>query len=114
MRVNVAPRHKNRGRPPEKDAPGFLQWIRGRNCVLADTGKCDGKIVAAHVDYAGGKGMGTKVADRYAVPMCWRHHAEQHNEGWASFERHHKITALSLSSVYWSMWPGRVAWEAKR
>ena len=71
------------------------------------------RMEAAHVDYAGDKGMGTKVSDRYAVPMCPQHHQEQHALGWETFEAKYKITALSASVAYWKLWPKRPEWEAK-
>lgn len=113
-RSAFAPRKKNSGRPAHKSAPGYLQWLRGRPCLLADKGGCDGKIVAAHVDYAGDKGMATKVSDRYAVPMCGGpngHHACQHNAGWRTFEANFKVDCLEASKAYWEAWPGRRAWE---
>lgn len=117
LRADFGPRHRNRGRPPEKSCPSFLKWLRGRNCILSYTGGCDGKIVAAHVDYAGGKGIGTKVADKFAVPMCGGpngHHAEQHRQGWTYFETKYQINALALASAFYQAWPSRVAWEMSR
>lgn len=115
QRIDLSPRHKNSGRPPEKDAPGFLQWIRTKNCLLAGNkkaGPCWGKIRACHVDYAGGKGVATKVADRFSVPMCDGHHDEQH-KGWQTFERKHDLDALDASIKFWFAWPGRRDWERK-
>lgn len=117
MRVDVRARHRNAGRPPEKDAKGFLQWLRGRPCIFADQGDCQGKIVPAHLDFAGGKGMSTKVADRYCVPMCGlAHHARQHNIGWDTFMLEMGVTREQLmlaAARLWSAWPGREAWERK-
>jgi len=106
------PRRKNRGRPASKKAPAFLQWLRGRPCVLERAGDCDGHMVAAHVDYAGDKGVGTKVSDRFAVPMCDAHHTRQHIWGWESFEKRYDLKALEHSHEYWRAWPGRAKWEA--
>ena len=113
LRVNTRPRKRNAPRPAEKSAPAFLQWLRGRECVMAFN--CDGKIEAAHVDYAGGKGMGTKVADRHAIPMCSKHHREQHSIGWLAFQnRYGKFNAEEVAARYWANWPGRIAWERKQ
>lgn len=111
MRVDVSPRHKNRGRPASKSAPMFLQWLRGRPCLIGGT--CAGKIEAAHVDGAGDKGIGTKVSDRFAVPMCSAHHAESHMAGAKTFQSRHCVNLLEASRIYWSKWPGRVKWEAE-
>lgn len=123
MRVDISPRHKNAPRPAEKSAPGFLQWLRGRSCFVATHSRvglsinCEGKIEAAHVDYAGGKGVGTKVSDRHAIPLCSFHHRLQHDCGWRTFET--KLlggvgTALIAAETFWKAWPGRIAWERKQ
>jgi len=109
MRVDVRPRHRNAPRPSEKSATSFLQWLRGRPYLIG--GNCAGRIEAAHVDYAGDKGMGTKSSDRYAVPLCAAHHAEQHNAGIRTFEARHNVNMLSASMAYWKAWPGRLKWE---
>jgi hypothetical protein len=85
---------------------------------LVRLGDCEGKIEAAHVDYAGDKGMGTKVSDRFAVPLCAFHHAWQHRQGWKTFERTWfggigVGFALKSAEHYWRAWPGRIAWERK-
>lgn len=112
MRVDTRPRHKNRGRPAEKSAPQFLQWLRGRPCAACGGTLC---LEAAHVDHAGGKGTGTKVADRHAIPLCNVCHAVQHNGGWKTFERDHlsRQDAVMMAEAYWKAWPGRIAWQAK-
>ena len=83
--------------------------------MLIDRGGCSGKVRACHVDYAGDKGMSTKVHDKHAVPMCDGHHTSQHAWGWDSFEANYKIVpnALEAAAAYWRAWPGRVAWEGQ-
>lgn len=104
------PRHRNSGKADEaRRCPRFLQWLRGRPCLIGGT--CAGRIEAAHVDYAGGKGMSIKVADRYAVPMCSAHHGEQHLAGVKTFEARHKVSLIEAANEYWKRWPGRRAWE---
>lgn len=114
MRVDTRPRRKNAPRIAEKSAPQFLQWLRGRGCMVGNA-DCMGKIEAAHVDYAGGKGISTKVADRYAVPLCSHHHRLQHSIGWRRFEASLLSAgeALLATGQYWKNWPGRIAWERK-
>jgi hypothetical protein len=72
---------------------------------------------AAHVDYAGDKGMGTKVSDRFAIPLCSAHHHYQHSIGWASFEAECLTgghgSALRAANEFWRRWPGRAAWEKR-
>lgn len=119
-RSAIKPRHKNAPRPAEKSARGFLQYVRGRRCLVAvvkdHDRECEGKIEAAHVDYAGGKGMGSKVADRHAVALCSKHHRLQHNIGWLAFERKcldARGRALAAAEQLWRFWPGRARWEKR-
>lgn len=117
MRLDLRSAHRNAGRPPEKDAPGFRQFVRGRPCIFADTGQCEGKREAAHLDFAGGKGVSTKVADRYSVPMCSAHHRLQHSLGWQTFMIRMEVTREQLliaAARLWNAWPGRPAWERKQ
>jgi hypothetical protein len=108
------PRHRNAPRPAEKSAKGFLQWLRGRECACGGC-LCDGnsRIVAAHVDHAGGKGMATKVADRFAIPLSDDCHRLQHSWGWRTYEQRLGSDAVKLAEAYWQAWPGRIAWERK-
>jgi hypothetical protein len=112
MRVNVSPRKRNAPRPAYKSAPQFLQWLRGRQCAV-NGAECSGKIEAAHVDHGGDKGMGTKVSDKFAVPMCSFHHLNQHSRGWLTFQAKHDIDALAAARAYWWAWPGRFKWESE-
>jgi hypothetical protein len=70
-----------------------------------------------HLDFAGDKGMGTKVSDRWALPSCSKHHRQQHTDGWDTFLSTYGITkdaAMTLAAQYWRAWPGRIAWERKQ
>ena len=85
--------------------------------MFAGKGACEGKIEAMHLDFAGGKGVGTKVADRYSVPACSNHHRRQHNKGWATFRREVGFAVEDLldgAEVFWRLWPGRLKWEDSR
>lgn len=75
-----------------------------------------------HVDEAGGKGMGLKVHSSHGLPMCPRHHDEQHGKigefklrgGWKTFQLKYGFDAVTVAAEYWAKWPGRRAWEAKQ
>jgi len=112
-RSAFAPRRKNAGRPDHKSAPGFLQWLRGRPCSLErhPNHVCEGPVVAAHVDHGGDKGMGTKVSDKFCIPMCDAAHRLQHTVGWRTFETRFGFSALEYARQYWTRWPGRSKWE---
>jgi hypothetical protein len=116
MRVDTRPRRKNAPRIAEKSAPGFLQWTRGRACIFHFLGDCEGRTEAMHLDFAGGKGVSTKVADRFTVPGCTKHHKRQTDRGWETFLREAKLTKemlIDAAARYWKAWPGRIAWERK-
>lgn len=113
MRINTAPRHRNSGRPAHKSAPQFLQWLRGRDCMIARKHDCAGKICAAHFDPFGDKGMGTKVSDKAAMPLCAMAHDEQHRIGWPAFQIKYQFDGFQVVEAYWRAWPKRATWEAK-
>jgi hypothetical protein len=118
MPIDLRRRHKNSGRPPEKDAPKFKEWLRKTyDCTFHLDGKCEGKIEAMHLDFAGGKGMGTKVADSFSLPCCTGHHRRQHNKGWATFLREvgaTKEALLEAAGKLWRAWPGLFKWRTAR
>lgn len=69
----------------------YLAWIREQPCCLCGTKP----VEAAHLRIGSvnlGKpygALGMKSSDRWALPLCKRHHDEQHRmnerEFWASF-----------------------------
>ena len=104
----LARRHKNSGRQNSgKRFPQHLQFIRGFTCIAWKSGDCTGRMVAAHVDHAGGKGMSMKVSDAYTVPMCVHHHTEQHRIGEPSFQARHGIDMRHLAEVFFKASPHR-------
>ncbi len=67
-------------RPREKD-DAHLSFLRGLPCVVCGD---DTTTEAAHVRYADPRiakpnsGLQAKPHDRFALPVCGRHHREQH------------------------------------
>ena len=112
MRVDTRARKKNAPRAAWRVAESYKQWLRGRHCA-ADGVFCEGRIEAAHVDHAGGKGIGLKVADKHCIPLCSAHHARQHSRGWLTFEKEclGGKSAVAMALAYWNEWPGRIEWE---
>lgn len=105
---------RNAPRPEWKVADSFRQWLRGRPCACEGRNpKCGGPIRSAHVDHAGDKGMGTKVADRHCIPLSDQCHKTQHAIGWRSFQTIYLKgrDAVAMAAEYWKAWPGRVAYE---
>jgi hypothetical protein len=117
-RTALRPRRQNAPRPDWKVAEAFKQWLRGRECACGGSNPdCSGKIQAAHVPHKGSKGIGTKVADRYCIPLSEGCHLHtQHRIGWPEFARKylHGQDPESLAGDYWHLWPGRIAWERKQ
>ncbi len=115
MRVDTRPRKRNAPRPAWKVCEAFLQWLRGRSCACKGRNQnCGGRMVAAHVDYAAkgtteAKGTGTKVADRWAIPLSWYCHQLQHDKGWPWFDKHILGAAgagEAMAAAYWRDWKG--------
>lgn len=71
---------------------------------------CGGRILSAHVDYAAkgtpdAKGVGSKVADRWCIPLSDNCHKLQHNIGWPPFEaRYLPAKAEILAAEFWDAW----------
>lgn len=129
--ASLRSRFKKAPRPEWKVAESYLKWLRGRPCYLDGhrAGGCGlaepprrSPIESAHVDCAGGKGMATRVADSAAIPLCQRHHDEQHGKigpfkqrgGWPTFQLKYGFNAVDVADAYWKAWPGRAKWEMDR
>lgn len=74
-------------RRPRRHAPAHLAFIRSLPCCLSDKGGCQHAVEAAHVRYrslrAGKRetGKAEKPSDCWVVPLCAKHHREQHDAG---------------------------------
>lgn len=68
-----------------------VEAIQRRRCVVPG---CDWRMgcQASHV-----KSKGAGGGPRDTVPMCWRHHHEQHQIGILTFERRHGIDLAALA-----------------
>lgn len=114
-------RHKNAPRAAWRVEKSFHKYLRGYECHLDGKGGCGwgdpprkSFVEAAHVDCAGGKGMGLKVADKFAIPLCQRHHDEQHGKigafknrgGWPTFQLKYGFDAVKVAAEYWRRWDG--------
>lgn len=58
---------------------------------------CYGDIVAAHIRKGSGAGMGQKPSDDKIIPLCFGHHAEQHQIGELSFHKSNLEAAKKLA-----------------
>jgi hypothetical protein len=128
MRIDTRPRKRNAPRPVEKSATTYLAWLRKRPCYLDGhrNGGCGWSdpprksyVEAAHVDHGGDKGLSSKASDRFAIPLCQKHHDEQGGRigafkqrgGWKTFQLKYGFDAVQVASEYWRAWPQRLKWE---
>ena len=114
-------RRTNAPRPAWKVTDEYLRYLRKLPCYLSRH-RCGGcgdaepprraPVEAAHVNHGAGKGMGTRNADRYAIPLCQKHHDEQHGKigtfsqrgGWETFQLKYGFNALEVADAYWAEW----------
>lgn len=80
--------------PDEDRRPAHLAWVRSLPCAVQG---CRGKSQAAHVRLNTGGGMGLKPDDRWTIPCCSIHHAEQHAIGHTAFDARHGIDSRALA-----------------
>lgn len=120
-RAAFKPRKQNSHRADDwKRCEPFLKWLRGRQCFIGTQDAkhvCFGKVRACHFDPWGDKGMGTKVSDSAAMPMCDGAHDEQHSTGWPTFQRKYAFDGRDVVTAYWTEWldntPMGKAWKDK-
>jgi len=105
VNIDVRPRKRNAPRPAWKVAVAYHQWLRGRPCAMAHMGGCDGKMEAAHTPDPASKGMGTKAADKNAIPLCQAHHFQHTSQGWSAIGLT-RDTAQAMADAYWRAWKG--------
>lgn len=80
-RKRLKPRRKGGPGPrikaePIRD-PKHLARVRALGCIV-----CGAKPAEAHHPRPG-QGTGTKAGDDQAIPLCSRHHNEQHPDSWS-------------------------------
>jgi len=92
--------------------PDYLTWMRRRTCIAFEQAPAvgygpqhEGRVQAAHVKSRGAGGV-----DRgNCIPLCARHHAEQHALGLTSFAAKYgldlRAEALRLQALYESEHP---------
>lgn len=109
LRVDTRPAKRNAPRPAWKVEKAFHQWLRGRRCACGGRNPdCAGPVQAAHVPHPASKGVGTKSADRYAIPLTEGCHIHtQHRIGWPAFAtRYLQASPIDVADAYWRAWAG--------
>jgi len=91
-------------RAPCVEDPAYLAWVREQRCVICGT---DQNIEAAHLrvgsipHHKTYGAMQMKSSDKWALPLCAKHHREQHANGdemlWWSSKGILDVFRLSIS-----------------
>lgn len=92
-------------RHPRKHCEAHLKFIRTLPCVV-----CGDNISseAAHIRFSDDRsakrnvGMGEKPDDLWVLPMCGRHHREQHSQREQNFWNQHRIDPIFTALALWS------------
>lgn len=81
--------YSRRTRDRRTRSPVHRRYIKTFLCLLWARKECDERAKAdcAHIHAAGNVAVSLKPGDEYLVPLCRRHHTEQHNIGQPEFER---------------------------
>lgn len=109
-RSALRPRNRNAPRPEWKVNRSFLGWLRKRPCACEGRNPdCDeyNGVQAAHAPHKASKGVGTKVDDRFCIPLSNNcHNEKQHRMGWPSFAKEYLggRDPLDLASDYFAAW----------
>jgi hypothetical protein len=74
----------------------YLQWIREQGCIICRTRE------NVHAHHEGGRGMAIKASDRDAIPLCFSHHRERHDNGKVTFWRGYDVAEIisRLNAAY--------------
>ncbi len=83
--------------PTTRDSK-YLKIIRQLPCVVCFSKPCE----AAHVRIGTDGGTSLKPSDRYCVPLCNKHHREQHNTGEHIFWDKLNINPVELCNKLYS------------
>lgn len=108
MAYRIAP---SQSAPPSKatarvKAGAYLDFIRILPCVI--TGQRP--VEAAHVSFenrlvgAPGRGKGSKVSDRWALPLSPEMHRQQHSMNEREFWRQQGIDPHMICLTIWGLW----------
>lgn len=94
---------------------GHLAFVRGFVCAASvkDPEGCGGKIEAAHTRTGTDGGTSLKPSDCWALPLCSKHHAEQHRIGERSFETKYGFKMKDVAERLWKASRFRLAFEKK-
>jgi len=92
-------------RQPRAEDPEYLKYIRQQPCCICGENTT---VEAAHlrVGYIAASvpkratGMGEKSSDKWALPLCGKHHREQHTMNEREFWSRYGLDPFALSMHY--------------
>lgn len=99
MAFRIATQSENRQRQPRVKDKNHLRFIATLPCLVCGL---EGSTQACHVRFADlerGKretGKAEKPDDKWTVPMCFKHHAEQHSMNEETFWEQQEIDVLAV------------------
>lgn len=91
-------------RQPRKRDPGHLAYIRSMPCAICGDTMT---VEAAHLRLGSASnnkapaGMGEKPSDKWCLPLCGRHHRQQHSMNEREFWASYNIRPVELAMSYW-------------
>lgn len=104
-----------RQRQPRVRCKAYLDHIRSRKCLI-----CSGiDVEAAHLRIGcievGKRETGgqEKSDDRWALPLCKRHHTEQHSMAELAFWKKYELDPFAIAARLWSAWVGSTEWTPR-
>ncbi|HUE14982.1 MAG TPA: hypothetical protein VMR25_12505 [Planctomycetaceae bacterium] len=108
LRPKKLKRAKMGVRPPERRIyQTHRAWVRRHSCSVP--GCQDGPIEFAHA-----KSRGAGGHDAQGVPLCLKHHHEQHASGIETFQRKYKVDLFALAAHFAKTTTDRALIEALR
>jgi hypothetical protein len=90
-------------RDPRQHDDEYLAYIRQQRCCICGD---DTSVEAAHLKVGSinhdkrDTGMAEKSSDKWALPLCGRHHREQHTKNEREFWASYGIDPFALSMQY--------------
>ncbi len=86
-------------KPRRRIERGFRAWLRSQPCCIPGCQR-SGRTHAAHVRSRGAGG----ADPNNLVPLCARHHAEQHARGMVTFQARAHVNLAGEARKYWRAW----------
>lgn len=93
------------GKPKRYEDKVLMSSFQNQTCIL-----CPVQSVGCHVKAVG---AGGPDFEWNLVPLCIKHHTEQHTVGWITFIEKYAFVASHLQVKGWYLLNGRTLWNDK-